>query len=107
MKEAEEAHREALSIRRELAQANPEAHLMPDVAMTLNNLANLYRATQRMKEGCSRTSCIIKYCAPPWLREPFASKGDLRTDCTRGCRLSVQREPRLRRRENWHGTKRP
>ena len=48
MKAAEEAYQEALSIRRELAKANPEAYL-PDVAMTLNNLAILYRDTQRMK----------------------------------------------------------
>jgi tetratricopeptide (TPR) repeat protein len=50
MKEAEEAYREALSIRRELAQASPEAYL-PDVATTLNNLAVLYSDTQRMKEA--------------------------------------------------------
>jgi len=42
MKAAEEAYQEALSIRRELAKANPEAYL-PDVARTLNNLANLLR----------------------------------------------------------------
>jgi hypothetical protein len=33
-----------------LAKTNPEAYL-PDVAATLNNLANLYRATQRKKEA--------------------------------------------------------
>src|SRR5439155_691694 len=40
MKEAETAYQEALSIRRRLAEANPDAYL-PNVAMTLNNLANL------------------------------------------------------------------
>jgi tetratricopeptide (TPR) repeat protein len=49
-KEAEAAYQEALSIRRELTRANPEACL-PDVATTLNNLAVLYSATQRMKEA--------------------------------------------------------
>jgi tetratricopeptide (TPR) repeat protein len=33
-----------------LAKANPEAYL-PELATTLNNLADLYRATQRMKEA--------------------------------------------------------
>jgi tetratricopeptide (TPR) repeat protein len=50
IKEAEEAYREALSIYRELAQANPEAY-RPYVATTLNNLALLYSDTQRMKEA--------------------------------------------------------
>jgi tetratricopeptide (TPR) repeat protein len=50
MKEAEQSYQEALTIRRRLAEANPEAYL-PDVAMTLNNLAILYRATQRMKDS--------------------------------------------------------
>ena len=50
MKEAEEAFAEALEIRRKLAEANPDAYL-PYVASTLNNLANLYRATQRMKDA--------------------------------------------------------
>jgi tetratricopeptide (TPR) repeat protein len=50
MGEAEKAYQEALSIRRQLAQANPEAY-HPDVAMTLNNLALLYSGTQRMGEA--------------------------------------------------------
>jgi tetratricopeptide (TPR) repeat protein len=50
IKEAEEAYREALSIYRELAQANPEAY-RPYVATTLNNLALLYSDTQRMKQA--------------------------------------------------------
>jgi tetratricopeptide (TPR) repeat protein len=50
MKEAEAAYQEALSVRRELAQPNPEANL-PAVATTLNNLAVLYSDTQRMKEA--------------------------------------------------------
>ncbi len=40
----------ALATRRDLAKANPEAYL-PVVATTLNNLANLYSGTQRMKEA--------------------------------------------------------
>jgi tetratricopeptide (TPR) repeat protein len=50
MKESETAYLEALSTRRKLAEANPEAYL-PNVATTLNNLAILYSATQRMKES--------------------------------------------------------
>ena len=50
MKDAEAAFVEALSIRHELAKANPEAYL-PIVAMTLNNMAILYRDTQRMKDA--------------------------------------------------------
>jgi tetratricopeptide (TPR) repeat protein len=50
MKEAEQAYAEALTIRRKLAEANPDAYL-PDVATTLNNLAVLYGNTQRIKEA--------------------------------------------------------
>jgi tetratricopeptide (TPR) repeat protein len=50
VRKAESAYQEGVSTYRELAQANPEAYL-PDVATTLNNLANLYSATQRMKEA--------------------------------------------------------
>src|ERR1019366_7306790 len=50
IKEAETAYLDSLSIRRQLAETNPETYL-PDVAMTLNNLAVLYRDTQRMKEA--------------------------------------------------------
>ncbi len=39
--QAEAAYREALNIRRALAELNPQTYL-PDVAMTLNNLANLH-----------------------------------------------------------------
>jgi tetratricopeptide (TPR) repeat protein len=38
---AEKEHKEALKIRRKLAQQNPQIYL-PDLATTLNNLANLY-----------------------------------------------------------------
>ena len=71
MKEAEEAYREALFIRRELAQANPEA-CRPDVAMTLNNLAILYRDTQRMKEAeayCREAEGVLE---PFWCVNPEA-----------------------------------
>ena len=50
MKEAEQAYGEALAIYRKLAETNPDAYL-PDVAMTLNNLALLYSGTQRMREA--------------------------------------------------------
>jgi tetratricopeptide (TPR) repeat protein len=50
MNEAETTYLEALSTRRALAQANPDAYL-PDVAATLNNLAALYSDTQRMYEA--------------------------------------------------------
>ena len=44
--EAEDAHKEALAIRRELAQNNPAAFL-PVCAHSLNNLAYLYHVTGR------------------------------------------------------------
>ena len=50
MTEAGQAYGEALAIRRRLAEVNPGAY-MPDVAATLNNLANMYKDTQRMKEA--------------------------------------------------------
>ena len=43
-------YQKALVIRRRLAQSNPQAY-EPDVAMTLNNLANLYSNTQRFSEN--------------------------------------------------------
>ena len=50
MEKAEAAYDEALTTRRRLAESNPDAYL-PDVAGTLNNLAVLYRATQRMEKA--------------------------------------------------------
>ena len=50
MRDADLAYREALSIYRQRAKENPEAHL-PDVAMTLNNLAIVYHDTQRMRDA--------------------------------------------------------
>ena len=41
---------EALQIRRELAQKNPETYL-PDVAMTLINLGLVHRGQNRMEEA--------------------------------------------------------
>ena len=46
---------EALKIRRELAQKNPEVYL-PDVALTLNNLGLLNRRASRSR-GSSRPGC--------------------------------------------------
>jgi tetratricopeptide (TPR) repeat protein len=69
MKESEQSYQEALTIRRRLAEANPEAYL-PDVAVTLNNLANLYTATQRMKEAedaCDEARAILE---PLWRQNP-------------------------------------
>lgn len=48
--EAAGAYENVLTLYRELAKADPEPYL-PSVAMTLNNLGNLYRATQRRKEA--------------------------------------------------------
>jgi tetratricopeptide (TPR) repeat protein len=50
MDEARKAYEEALKIRRDLAQKNPETYL-PYVATTLNNLGNLHRAQNRMDEA--------------------------------------------------------
>ena len=48
--EGEAAYREALKIRRRLAEENPDAYL-PDVAMTCNNLAILLKNQHRMEEA--------------------------------------------------------
>jgi tetratricopeptide (TPR) repeat protein len=48
--ESEAMYKEALEIRRRLAQQHPQAY-EPDVATTLNNLANLYKDTQRYTES--------------------------------------------------------
>jgi hypothetical protein len=45
LKDGEASYQEALSIGRDLAKANPQAHLS-DVAMTLNNLGVLYKDIQ-------------------------------------------------------------
>ena len=50
MEEARKEFAEALQIRRELAQKNPETY-RPDVAMTLNNLGILDRDQGRMEEA--------------------------------------------------------
>jgi tetratricopeptide (TPR) repeat protein len=49
-KPAETIYTEILSRLRERAKSDPAAYL-PDVAMTLNNLGILYRATQRLAEA--------------------------------------------------------
>ena len=48
--EAEAEYTEALKIRRELAEANPQAYL-PDVAQTLNSLAGLHADTNLLAEA--------------------------------------------------------
>lgn len=48
--EAEEEYKEALKIRRELAAVNPDAYI-GDVAMTLENIARLFEATDRKAEA--------------------------------------------------------
>ena len=50
MKEAVNIYDEALDLYHKLARANPDAYL-PDVAMTLNNLAILYSANNRMDDA--------------------------------------------------------
>ena len=50
MEEAQKELGEALQIRRELAQKNPETYL-PDVATTLSNLAVLDRIQSRLDEA--------------------------------------------------------
>ena len=49
-KDAETYYEKALEIRRRLAKDNPKVY-EPDVAQTLNNLANLYKNTQRFTEA--------------------------------------------------------
>ena len=48
--QAEAEYNEALTIRRQLAEKNPDSYL-PDVANTLNNLANLHSDTNRHKKA--------------------------------------------------------
>jgi tetratricopeptide (TPR) repeat protein len=50
MDDARQVFEEALKIRRELANKNPETYL-PDVAMTLNNLGNLHSDQNRMDDA--------------------------------------------------------
>src|SRR4029450_5148453 len=47
---AQMVYQEVLATFRQLAQANPPAYL-PNVAMALNNLGNLYSDTQRLSEA--------------------------------------------------------
>ena len=58
-----------------LAKDNPEAYL-PYVAMTLNNLASLYRATQRMKEAENANGEAETLIEPLWRANPTVH-GDL------------------------------
>jgi len=50
LKEGEASYQEALTIYRDLANANPSVYL-PEVASTLKNLGTLYHITQRFKAG--------------------------------------------------------
>ena len=50
MVEARQVYEEALRIRRQLAEKDPDTYL-PDVASTLNNLGNLHRAENSMLEA--------------------------------------------------------
>ena len=50
LKKAQDYYEEALQIRRELAQKNPEAYL-PDVAASLNDLGNLLSITNDLKQA--------------------------------------------------------
>jgi hypothetical protein len=48
--QAEGAYAEALEIRKRLAQTNPERY-EPDVAMTQNNLGNMYCRPECLRQG--------------------------------------------------------
>jgi tetratricopeptide (TPR) repeat protein len=50
MQKAESLYKEALGMKREVAEGNPELYL-PQVATSLNNLGNFYRDTQHMLEA--------------------------------------------------------
>ncbi len=47
---SEKAFIEALEIYKELAKTNPSVY-NPDIAMTFNNLANLYKRVNKLKEA--------------------------------------------------------
>ena len=69
MDEADETYQEALRGYRRLAAANPEAYL-PDVAMTLVNLAILYCRLQDTSQADTPTEEAYAILHPLWLREP-------------------------------------
>ena len=69
MDDADETYQEALRTYRDLAAANPEAYL-PDVAMTLVNLAILYGRVQDTSEAEAPSREAYAILHPLWLREP-------------------------------------
>jgi tetratricopeptide (TPR) repeat protein len=69
MKEAEQTYNEALDTYRNLAQANPDAYL-PDVAMTLNNLANLSISTGQIQEAETQAAEAERILEPLWQANP-------------------------------------
>jgi tetratricopeptide (TPR) repeat protein len=72
--EAEDAYREAISIRRSLAEAHPEAN-SPELAQTLNNLAFLYSEAKRPEEASKLSKEASDILHPLWLKHP-AVHGD-------------------------------
>jgi tetratricopeptide (TPR) repeat protein len=69
--EAEEAYQEALTVRRQLAQANPSAHL-PLVAMTLNNLAVLHFTQDDTTSAHELNAEALKIHRTLWQHHPTA-----------------------------------
>ena len=71
-------YQKALAICRRLAQSNPQAY-EPNVAMTLNNLANLYSDTQRFTESEAMYKEALEICrrlaqANPQTYEPYVAQ---------------------------------
>ena len=69
LQKAEEAYGESLSIRRKLAEANPDAYL-PDVAATLNNLAYFYLSVESITEAETHASEAERILHPLWQENP-------------------------------------
>jgi tetratricopeptide (TPR) repeat protein len=65
IQKAEGAYEEALAAYRNLAEANPDAYL-PNVAMTLNNLANLLLSNGRAEEADTHASEAEGILDPFW-----------------------------------------
>jgi len=74
--ESEAMYKEALAIRRRLAQSNPQAY-EPDVAGTLNNLASLYLNTHRFSESEEMYKEALAICRRLGQANPQAYEPDV------------------------------
>ena len=76
MEAARKEYEEALKIRRRLAQNKPDTHL-PDVALTLNNLANFDRDQNRMEPARKEIEEALEIFQQFAARNPDRFQADL------------------------------